>query len=52
MLLAQGASNREIAAQLFITEGTVKNHISSILTKLHAENRTRAADIARRHGVG
>lgn len=52
MLLAQGASNREIAEKLFITEGTVKNHVSSILTKLHAENRTRAADIARRHGLG
>lgn len=52
VLLAQGVSNREIAEKLFITEGTVKNHVSSILTKLHAENRTRAADIARRHGFG
>jgi len=49
--LAQGASNREIASRLFITEGTVKNHVSNILSKLQAENRTQAADIARRHGL-
>ena len=49
VLLAQGASNREIASRLFITEGTVKNHISNILSKLQAENRTQAADIARRY---
>jgi two-component system, NarL family, response regulator DegU len=51
VLLAQGASNREIGEKLFITEGTAKNHVSSILAKLQAENRTRAADIARRHGI-
>ncbi|BCX02282.1 MAG: hypothetical protein KatS3mg053_0220 [Candidatus Roseilinea sp.] len=51
VLLAQGLSNREIAARLFITEGTVKNHVSNILAKLQAENRTQAADIARRHGL-
>lgn len=51
MLLAQGAANREIAAQLFITEGTVKNHVSSILAKLQADNRTRAAEMARRYGL-
>jgi DNA-binding NarL/FixJ family response regulator len=51
VLLAQGASNRDIAEKLYITEGTVKNHVSSILTKLQAENRTRAADIARRYGL-
>lgn len=50
-LLAQGASNRDIAEKLFITEGTVKNHVSNILGKLQAENRTQAADIARRHGL-
>ena len=48
VLLAQGASNREIAARLVISEGTVKNHVSSILAKLQAANRTQAADIARR----
>ena len=51
VLLAQGASNREIAEKLVITEGTVKNHVSNILDKLQAENRTQAADIARRHGL-
>lgn len=51
VLLAQGASNREIAARLYITEGTVKNHVSNILAKLQAENRTRAADMARRYGL-
>jgi RNA polymerase sigma factor (sigma-70 family) len=51
VLLAQGASNREIAEKLVITEGTVKNHVSNLLAKLQAENRTQAADIARRHGL-
>jgi RNA polymerase sigma factor (sigma-70 family) len=51
VLLAQGASNREIAEQLVITEGTVKNHVSNILGKLQAENRTQAADIARKRGL-
>jgi DNA-binding NarL/FixJ family response regulator len=50
-LLAQGATNREIASKLVLTEGTVKNHVSSILGKLQAENRTQAADIARRYGL-
>lgn len=51
VLLAQGSSNRDIADKLSITEGTVKNHVSNILAKLQAENRTQAADIARRHGL-
>ena len=51
VLLAQGTSNRDIAEKLYITEGTVKNHVSNILAKLQAENRTRAADIARRYGL-
>lgn len=51
VLLAQGMSNKEIAGRLVLTEGTVKNHVSSILSKLQAENRTQAADIARRHGL-
>jgi DNA-binding NarL/FixJ family response regulator len=52
VLLAQGASNRDIAEKLVITEGTVKTHVSNILAKLQAENRTQAAIIARRHGLG
>lgn len=51
MLLAQGATNKEIAERLVLTEGTVKNHVSSLLGKLQAENRTQAADIARRYGL-
>lgn len=42
-VLATGASNREIAAQLHITEGTVKNHVTNILSKLNARDRTQAA---------
>jgi RNA polymerase sigma factor (sigma-70 family) len=51
VLLAQGASNKEIAEQLTITEGTVKNHVSNILGKLQVENRTQAANIARQRGL-
>lgn len=41
--LAHGASNREIGEALFITEGTVKNHVSNILSKLALRDRTQAA---------
>lgn len=46
-VLSEGASNKEIAAQLFITEGTVKNHITNILGKLGVRDRTQAALKAR-----
>lgn len=49
--LAHGASNREIGEALFITEGTVKNHVSNILGKLGLRDRTQAALWAREHGV-
>jgi DNA-binding NarL/FixJ family response regulator len=42
-LIASGASNKEIAAQLSITEGTVKNHVTNILGKLGVRDRTQAA---------
>lgn len=42
-LLAAGDSNKEIAAALFIAEGTVKNHVTNILGKLDARDRTQAA---------
>lgn len=42
-LLGQGKSNKEIAQALFITEGTVKNHITKILSQLNARDRTQAA---------
>ncbi len=50
-LLAAGASNREIADRLVLAEGTVKNHVSNILGKLHAENRTHAANVARERKI-
>lgn len=50
-LLAQGLNNKTIAAQLFLTEGTVKNYVSTILDKLHAANRTHATHIAREQGL-
>jgi DNA-binding NarL/FixJ family response regulator len=50
-LLANGQSNAEIAAQLFLSEGTVRNYVSGIFTKLGVTDRTQAAVIALRHGL-
>jgi DNA-binding NarL/FixJ family response regulator len=50
-LLAEGLSNKDIAARLYLTEGTVKNHISNILGKLQANDRTHAVIRALRHGL-
>lgn len=51
-LLASGLRNRQIAQRLTLSEKTVRNHISTILGKLHANDRTEAALIAARHGLG
>lgn len=48
--IASGKSNREIAEKMFISEKTVKTHVSSILSKLHLEDRTQAAIYALKHG--
>lgn len=50
-LIAQGATNQEIAARLVITVGTVKSHINHILGKLDAHNRTEAVARARAFGL-
>ena len=50
-LLAGGASNKEIAAQLFLAEGTVKNHVTNILGKLGVTGRLQAANRARQLGL-
>ena len=50
-LIARGASNREIAATLFLAEGTVKNHVTNILGKLAARDRTQAAIKAKDRGL-
>jgi len=50
-LLASGFSNREIARALFVAEGTVKNHVSNILTKMGVRDRTRAVLKAAERGM-
>jgi DNA-binding NarL/FixJ family response regulator len=51
-LLARGATNRQIAERLYLREGTVKNHISSILAKLGVHDRTQAALKAKELDLG
>ncbi len=50
-LISRGKSNRQIGAELDITEDTVKNRLKSILKKLHLENRVQAAVYAVHHGL-
>lgn len=50
-LVAQGLSNQEIGETLFISEPTVRTHVSNILSKLHLANRTQAALYALREGL-
>jgi NarL family two-component system response regulator LiaR len=50
-LLASGLSNAEIAEVLVVSVGAVKYHVSSILSKLGASNRTEAANLAWQHGL-
>jgi DNA-binding NarL/FixJ family response regulator len=45
-LIATGANNREIAQELYISEGTVKNHVTNLLNRLNLRDRTQAAILA------
>lgn len=51
-LIAEGLTNRQIATRLFLAEKTVKNYVSSLLTKLGLESRTQAAILALKHQLG
>jgi len=50
-LIARGLTNRKIAEELVISEGTVKGHVSNILSKLHLADRTQAAVYAWQEGI-
>ncbi len=50
-LVAGGKSNREIAQELYLSERTVANHLTSIFNKTAADNRAGAAAFAIRHGL-
>jgi DNA-binding NarL/FixJ family response regulator len=50
-LIAQGLGNRDIAAQLYLSEGTVKNYVSNIMAKLHANDRTQVVIKAVQQGI-
>ncbi len=50
-LVARGLNNADIAARLFLSEGTVRNYVSSILAKLGLSDRTQAAVLAIQHGL-
>ena len=50
-LVARGLTNQDIAAELFISQGTVRFHVSNILSKLHLANRTQVALYALQEGL-
>jgi len=50
-LLARGLTNTDIAGRLYLSEGTVRNYVSAILSKLQVSDRTQAAVLALRHGL-
>ncbi|RMG83530.1 MAG: DNA-binding response regulator, partial [Chloroflexi bacterium] len=50
-LVAQGLTNRQIALKLYLGEGTVRNYVSSVLSKIGASNRAEAAAYAVKHNI-
>lgn len=50
-LLSRGLNNADIAERLYLSEGTVRNHVSAIFNKLNVTDRTQAAIVAIRHGL-
>jgi two-component system response regulator DevR len=51
MLVAEGKTNKEIAAEIFLSDKTVKNYVSSILSKLNLERRAQAAAFVAKHRI-
>ena len=51
-LIAEGKTNKEIAAEVFLSDKTVKNYVSSILSKLNLERRAQAAAFVAKHRIG
>jgi len=49
--ISLGLSNKEIADKLFISESTIKTHVSNLLLKLNAKRRTQAIQIAKDHNI-
>jgi DNA-binding NarL/FixJ family response regulator len=52
MLVAEGKTNKEIASDVFLSDKTVKNYVSSILSKLNLQRRTQAAAFVAKHHIG
>jgi two-component system, NarL family, response regulator DevR len=52
MLVAEGKTNREVAAEVFLSDKTVKNYVSSILSKLGLQRRAQAAAFVAKHRLG
>ena len=52
LLVAEGKTNKEIASEVFLSDKTVKNYVSSILSKLNLERRAQAAAFVAKHRVG
>lgn len=49
--MTEGLTNSEIAGRLFLSQGTVRNYVSAILSKLEVQDRTQAVVLALRHGI-